>query len=333
MRKLLGTFGTATVVLAAQATASERTTTVLESLHYTNIESHALAGDMDNIVRTDTLAGGYAANGIRLRGQLQKVLPNTFASEADLRMTTTAGTFDLNGSTTNSYTDTIDTETLLEPGTFDPAGPVSIEFFESYDDGPGADQVWNSITIDLLQTTVTNGHASLGLLPGDGSLVSDGGHNVAGGLDFYQIELGGPGVIGGGFLNIQTRDPLTGDAIDTELALYDASGAFVATDDDGQAGGLGELYSMLSFGADDPYAPGGSDAVAGEDGAVLAPGVYTVVVGGFNTVFGGMLDQIEAGTAEGDYELDVRYAVPEPGTLSLAGLVGLGLLGRRGRGR
>lgn len=332
MRSMLGTAGCiAAIGLGGQALASERVTTVLESLQYSDIESRALLGDAANVLLSDSLAGGYQANGIRLTGRLQEVRPNTFASEADLLLTTSAGIFDLNGSTTNSYDGTIETETLLATDSFDPAGPVTIEFYESYDDGDGADQIWDEITIELIETTITNGQADLGMLATDGSVHDASGRNVAGGLDFYQIELTGSGVISGGFLNIQTLDALTGDAIDTELALYDAGGAFVATDDDGQASGLGGLYSMLSFGDADPHAPGGTDAVAGEDGTILAPGVYTIVVGGFNTVFGGSLDQIEPGAAEGDYDLQVRYSVPEPGALSLILLGGLSLMRRRSR--
>lgn len=293
--------------------ASEVTTTVLETLSYEAIASVNGLGDPENVVLNDNLTGGYMANGIRLRGALTEVRPNTFASEADLQLSTGSGSFFLNGSTTNGYNGSINTETLLNTDPFDPAGAVSIEFFESFDDGPGTDQTWDAVEIAFVRNEITNGVFDVGALTPDGRPVLRSGSNVAGGLDFYTFEIGAG--VGSGYLNLQTRDPFSGDPIDTDVALYDGAGNFVAADDDGQASGLGGLYSMLSFG-NDPLAPGGSDANSGEDGATLPGGTYTLVVGGFDTRFGATLNDITPGTSSGDYDLQLTY-VPEPSSLLL----------------
>ena len=101
-----------------------------------------------------------------------------------------------------------------------------------------------------------------------------------------------------------------------------------ADDDDGAIGA--GFYSMLSFGDADPLgdAADPSNTAPGANGS-LAAGTYTIVVGGFNTVFGATIGSITAGAASGAYSLDVTY-VPAPGAVALMGLAGL-VAGRRRR--
>jgi uncharacterized protein (TIGR03382 family) len=88
---------------------------------------------------------------------------------------------------------------------------------------------------------------------------------------------------------------------------------------------------MLSFGAADPLAAPGAtaDTNPGESGATLPAGTYTIVVGGFNTVFGADINTITAGTAAGAYNLDITY-VPAPASIAFLGLGAL-VGGRRRR--
>lgn len=168
----------------------------------------------------------------------------------------------------------------------------------------------------------TNQTINVGALPSNGSMVMFNGDLLNAGVrDFYNFSANGVNSLSE-YLNIRT-DAGTAGSFDTELGLYDSNGNFVATDDDGSAG----LLSMLSYGPNDPFAflP---DTPPGTDGLVLAAGNYTLVVSGFNTVFGATINQITGGTATGTYKVIFNH-VPEPGTLSLLVLGGMGLIRRR----
>jgi hypothetical protein len=115
----------------------------------------------------------------------------------------------------------------------------------------------------------------------------------------------------------------TGSMTDTEIALYDGLGNLVATNDDI---GSGPFYSQLTFGAADPVAAPGTP---GFDGATLAAGSYTLVTGGYNTVFAPTLSGAHvAGTNAGNYSLSLQY-VPAPSAMALLGLGGLVATRRR----
>jgi hypothetical protein len=326
--------------LAPAAFASQIVISNSEAVPFTAVDSVNAIGDPANVMLTSTLVGGFVANNVVVTGTLTEVLTATYASEADIAITAPGGSVAANGATTSSYVGTIavgPTATAIATP-FDPAGLVSFEFYESFDDGPGTDQIWDDITIEFQNVTVQNGMFDLGMLPSDGSVVSATGTNVNGGLDFYDFSIGASGVVGGGdYLNIQTRDALTGDTIDSEIALFDSAGILVAYDDDGQESAFGGLYSMLSFGAGDPLTPAspvGSDALPGEDGLTLAAGAYTLVLGGYDSNFEDLtigtstINEVTPGTSDGDYEIRFSY-VPEPMTASLLALGGLALLRRR----
>ncbi|RMF85479.1 MAG: PEP-CTERM sorting domain-containing protein [Planctomycetota bacterium] len=317
------------------AQASQITVINSEAASFVGVNSNESLGDPSNVVMNWTFTGGFNANNVHISGNLTEVLTGTFASEADIFATLPSGTLDIDQSSTGNYTGTVAVSTDVSIATpVDPAGNVSFEFYESFNDGAGTDQIWDDITIEFQEIGIQNGMVNLGALPSDGSLVTYSGHNVAGGLDFFDFSIGGPGVgAAGSYLNAQTIDPVTGDTIDTEIGLFDSAGVLVAFDDDGQDFALGGLYSMLSFGVDDPLT--GSDTTPGADGATLAAGDYTLVVGGYDTNFEDLtigvstLADVIAGTSAGDYDLQLSY-VPEPASLMLLGFVGmLGLRRRR----
>ena len=102
---------------------------------------------------------------------------------------------------------------------------------------------------------------------------------------------------------------LTGTSMeDTEIALYDGAGNLVSSNDDAAPG---NYFSSLDF-------------------ASLAAGNYTLVTGGYNTIFPSTLGgTFTPGSEAGSYELAIGY-VPTPGALALLGMGGL-ITGRRRR--
>ncbi len=323
--------------VCGQAEGSSIVVANSESVTFTGVDSVGPYGDAGNTILNHTFTGGFMANAIVVSGQLTEVLTGTYASEAEIDIVCPNGAGYLAPSSVTSYTGTlvVDPTTFTIPTPFDPAGEATFEFYEGYDDGAGADQTWDTITWEFQEMSVVNGNYNMGVLPGDGSIVSAAGSHVAGGLDFFEIELSAALNPASGYLNVQTYDPLTGDNMDTEMALFDSAGILVALDDDGQASGFGGLYSMLSFGAADPLAPGGSDANAGEDGATLAAGAYTVVVGGYDTNFEDLtigsshISEVVGGSSEGDYGIDFAFSIPEPTMVLPLCLAGLALIRRR----
>ncbi len=91
-------------------------------------------------------------------------------------------------------------------------------------------------------------------------------------------------------------------------------------------------YSMLSFGAADPLA--NANTPAGADGLILPAGAYTLVTGGFDTIWGteeigtSLIDDIIAGTSAGAYDVQFAYGiVPEPTSIVLLTIAGLAWAG------
>ncbi|MDP1660582.1 MAG: GC-type dockerin domain-anchored protein [Phycisphaerales bacterium] len=112
-----------------------------------------------------------------------------------------------------------------------------------------------------------------------------------GAIVWYSVSLPAVSGAGAGFVDIWTEptaDPIpVTDMTDTEIGLYDASGALIAGDDDSGAG----LWSELTFGSTTsrgtPTFPGqtAGDAFDGFNGS-LAGGVYYLAVGRFNVTYG-----------------------------------------------
>ena len=323
----------------ASAVASTVNFTTIASVTFNNKGSIDAQGDVDNARDTWVVPAGSGGSvtSVRVQGSLTLNQTGTFASEARVRMSPGGGSsftaFNVQGTTTGSYLGTISVDRSVAVTAFSLAegGTVDFEWFESFQDGTAGlpESTWDTVTYSFGGAVIQNGNFSLGSTPADGVTRSTAGTNVSGGLDFYTITIPHGVTNLSHYLNIKTSQPAGGAAYDSELAIYDAAGNKIAEDDDG-AMGTG-FYSMLSFGAADPLADSvdTSNTGPGENGASLPAGTYTIVVGGFNTVFGSTIGGITAGAAAGPYSLDVTY-VPAPGAVALMGLAGL-VAGRRRR--
>jgi len=331
MRKTIGIL--AIVACAGIAQASSSTTvpfTVQATATFSNKASIDAQGDVDNA--RDTWISTYTGpiNGVRVAGSLTEVNTSTYASEARVRVGAGFGFRDLQATSTGAYTGTLAIgPTTLPTSAFNLVSgeTVNFEWFESYQDSANlAESTWDSVTYEFGfgGNVVTNGSAALGSLA-QGSTTNYAGSHVSGGLDFITFTIGDD-VAGGGYLNISMLGGATGGMTDTEIALYDGAGNFVAEDDDGAATGY---FSMLSYGEFDPFAGVGTDG-PGDDGFFLPAGTYTLVTGGYNTSFASTLGgTFVPGTNAGSYDLSISY-LPTPGALALLGLGGL-ITGRRRR--
>lgn len=334
MKNVFGLVAVAGLASSAMASSVVNTFTPYGSASFTNKNSNAIQGDAGNDLGTYTFGSGGTVNAIRVTGNLTSVISGTYASEARVRMSAGAGNaftaFNFQASTTSNYSGTLaigPTQIAVTPFTL-AAGDVNFEWFDSYDDGAGADSTWGDVTYEFGNgsSSIVNGNYALGALNNSGVTYSTSGSHVSGGLDFYTFTIPAGVSNVGDYLNIRSS---AGTINDTEFALYDSLGNFVAENDDGAVGS--GYYSQFSWGAADPLAEPGvtSNTNPGETGLTLAGGTYTLVVAGYNTVFGATIGAITPGTAVGTYNLDITYNVPAPGALALLGLGGLVAVRRR----
>ncbi len=326
MKKTIGILAlVACAGIASASTSFTPSPTLVDSFTVNNIASVDGLGDLDNVTGTWNNLGSGTVDTIRVTGTLTSVFAGTYASEARVRFSplnnNSFAAFNVQASTVNNYSGSIAIDRTVSVPSFTLApDSVGIEWFESYNDGDGADSNWDTVTYEFLQsagpTVITNGNVALGSLA-QGSTTNYAGSHVSGGIDLITFTIGDD-VAGGGYLNIRMLGGAVGGMSDTEIALYDGLGNFIATDDDGSGT---TFFSMMSFGALDPNVLPGDDA-AGSDGLFLPAGTYTLVTGGYNTVFGATLGAITPGTNAGSYDLSISY-VPTPGALALLGMGGL----------
>ncbi len=311
MKKTIGIL--ALVACAGVASASTSFTpspTIVDSVTFTNVASVNGLNDGANILGGWGNTGSGTVDQIRVTGTLTEVNTGTYANEALVRISAGAGnTFpnlDIQGSTTGNYTGSIAVNRTINVTPFSlAAGTVNFQWYESYNDGAGADSNWDSVTYEFVQsagpTVITNGNVNLGAITGT---TTYSGSHVSGGLDFITFSV--PAIVNpGDSLYIGLSDGLTGVSMDdTEIALYDAAGNQVGYNDDI---GFPNYFSELSY----------------DDLAPLAGGTYTLVTAGYNSSFPLTLGgTFSPGTNAGTYELAITY-VPTPGALALLGMGGL----------
>jgi hypothetical protein len=330
---LLALAGTASASLASVVIPG----TLIGTASFTGVSSRDAQGTATNDMGMAVIGSGGTVASVRAFGTLNRVASGTFASEARVRFSAGAGNsftaFNYQHSTVGGYPTSgvvnFDTTTNVTPFTLNAGGTVNFEWFESFQDGTAGlpESTFNPVTYEFrTAATIQNGNFNLGTINPDGVQVcSAPSANVAGGLDFYTFTLAGPGALTlSDYVNIQVMNTAGGVAYDTEIAIYDGMGNKLNEDDDDGV----SFYSQLSYGTADPLAAAAS-GVAGQDGATLAAGTYTIVVGGFNTTFPSTLSgTFTPGTAAGNHQLCIQY-VPTPGTVALAGLAGLFAARRR----
>ncbi len=147
--------GMSKTLVAAMAAGFACSAMAQESVTYTGVNSNESQGNAANEIRNPTLVGGYAVGQIRVSGSLSEVNTGTFASEADIRVTAPDGTtfYTLNPFTTTGFTGTVTVDGYIFnlPAAYaDAAGTWTLEFFESFNDGAGADAIWDTITIEFI---------------------------------------------------------------------------------------------------------------------------------------------------------------------------------------
>jgi hypothetical protein len=274
-------------------------------------------GNSDNtIVGGISFTGGFNATHIRFTGTATSVLAPTWGSEADIQIR--QGLFSSNDwqnpGPAGAYS-TFDYDFSQEltgdfAGGTDPGsgGAWTIEFFDSFDDGAGADS--QSTNVDMIfeerpPVSDSDGSFSLGSLNASDTNTSLGEMAVPSLFDLYTITLNQAG----DFTFFTDEDPngFVGTNVDTEIGIFDAGGTLIAENDDGGNGLYSGIFDLS-----------------------LAPGDYTLAVapflGGASFADGFV---VNPGTGTGDYIISASL-VPEPGTLALLGLGCLGLLaGRR----
>ncbi|MFN7021380.1 MAG: hypothetical protein ACK4WH_08655, partial [Phycisphaerales bacterium] len=184
------------------------------------------------------------------------------------------------------------------------AGTWYITFREDFDD-PGIDARWDTITI-----TLDDGPPSW-LLVADAGAVRTPGFSLENqsaapnSVRWYRFSLplpaGNLGIFGGNtYLDIDTEgSPST----DMELALYDADGRLIATDDDSGSGN----QARLSFGAGPSRPAIGNGLSFNNSNGTLDAGMYYLAVGPFNSIFGPVGWKVSTDLAyPADFRLNIR---------------------------
>ncbi len=280
--------------------------------------SAGAVGDVDNGSFTFNYAGApFIVGDIVFQGDLTDNGVGTWGSEAAVSVTNPGGIVGqvaLGSGTTFAGTVAIGPNTITGGNALwgnDVVGTWSFEFFETFDDAPGADAIWNNVSFEFYDFMAPPPPPSTFIGVNPNTSVSDEmlpasvlwySFDVTGGAGAqpWSIDTFGSTNTGGSF----------GDD-DTEIGLFDAAGNLVASNDDADFG-AGILTSELT-----------SDTVG-----ALADGTYYIAVGCFNTVYGAGFDATSDSTSSGTSVLNVNF-VPAPGSVALLGLGGLAAMRRR----
>jgi hypothetical protein len=257
------------------------------------------------------VVGTYPTKFVRIKGTLTSLVNGTYALEASVRVNaphfTTPVAFTASG--VLGYTSLqLDTLVRMPTPTLNSQGQWGFGFFETTDDGPGADARWDNITITLNDGPpldaadvgpLTPGRQSLtlGLAPGETKWVR---FTVTQTVDF----------LSGTYLDIDTAgSSLTGPvalANDTYAVLFDEEGRIVAQDDDSAGGHC----SLMSFGTGTRPAPlPGGQAFAAQNGTHLSTGTYYLMVRGYASGVAGDLGWGQLGassTLGGSVRVNIR---------------------------
>lgn len=280
-------------------------------------------GDADNSTTTAVFAGGFTANSLRFSGTTTAVVAGTWGEESDIVATEpglggstftwestgdpaayTAFDFDNSQSITGTFAAGID------PGAN--GGSWGLEFIDTFDDDTGADSQTTNLEMTFEEADPimdSDNTVALSGLGGLGSSDSSVGELALGGLlDTYTFTLTGTGFFSAS--TFSDTSVFTGVDLDTEIFLLDSTGELLATNDD-IAAGVNAFSEVVDI--------------------ALGPGSYSLVVGGFDTSYDEATDIFTAGDDIGDYGITASFVVPEPSSLALLAVAGLGVGYRRRR--
>ena len=285
-----------------------------ETISLAGTFDHAgLAGDPLNSVATiapGTFAGNFTVNQVNITADATEVVAATWLNEVQFGINDAGGNgfAVFNADPTQTYTGPVPiTATGTTSGAFTSQDSWSLEFFDGFDDDAAtADSTTSNVTVEFVELTPGSDVAGLfGLDLSSGSASSVGEFAAGGLLDTYDFTLTSAGVFNA-FTSADAAG-FTGADADTELFLLDSTGAVLASNDDTVG-----LFSDT----------GNVDLVAGN---------YSLIVGSFNTIDNGD-GTFTAGAGTGDYALSASFtAVPEPSSLAILGIFGIGLCSRRRR--
>jgi len=268
-------------LLAANAAA-----TVRETVIYSIIPSNGLQNSAANSIRTFNAAGGYPLGRIKFAVNLTAVNPNSFGADARIQLTSPNGTTLLLQPFPRSGTafGFLSTDFVLSFATqTDAAGHWTFRFFESVDNGGTAqvDATWD-LTVEFTdEPPLPPAHMDLGIV-------------VAPGVSIPQMPVGSTGyqmykltlnrAVDGALSRYLDIAAGTGEAFssDTELALFDANGNLLVTDDDTGTG----FAAQLSFGAGTRPPYGDGQPLDGRNGSLTA-GTYYLAVGTYDIQYTG----------------------------------------------
>lgn len=238
--------------------------------------------------------------------QLREVIGSTFGTDAYIRVSSgTTALYDMRPISTGNYNTTTWTSanktfTLPTPMSINTGTQFQFEFFEMTDDGPGVDQRWTSISFEFhgslfgppAASNLAVGGTASALLPGQT-------------LFWYQVDITTSGVYQFDTLGSNMGPSDRGFRNDTELALYDASGHLLASNDDIS----GSVYMS-------------------QINQMLSPGTYYLAAGGNNSTFAEDFIATSSANQTGTMKVNVS-AVPEPASVMLLAVAGVAALRRR----
>lgn len=284
-----------------------------ESVTFANMNSDGATGGFGS--GSHAFAGGYPVTHIVVSGTLQSLVAASYAREAVIYYATPGvaapyGALVPFQQTSPVFGSVSSGEVIfrLPRRVADAVGNWGFLFEESYDDGPGVDAQWTTVTITLVDgppATMNVGALTAGTVGTPAVSLS------AGEVRWYKFDVQGPvRALSGTYLDIDTEGSALTLVNDTQMFLYNDDGALVAFDDDDGSGNL----SQLTFGAGTrPSAGPGGLMYDGRDGD-LSAGVYYLAVSAYHagTIAAAGWGVNSAGFYTGTVRVNIRTNIGVP---------------------
>ncbi len=247
-----GPLGAAVAVGVAMGLALSASAIPRDTVQFSSVPSGGTLGSARNAVRTLTIADSYTATMVTVSGTLREVSPETWASDARVRVTGSGGysstilqpftSAGFNGVVTSPFV-TAELSRPVAPA----AGEWEFRFFEHFTDSDtGDDATWDTIRFDLLddptppawneQGDAPEHWASAQACVGQGVQARIDGTLGVSDTDLYLIDICAR--------DLFSASTIGGAEFDTQLYLFALDGTGLAYNDD--APGLGVLQSRLT---------------------------------------------------------------------------------------